>query len=243
MSNSDLETSSYSNNQTTGSFLVLFAENNHDQGIKTIQKVTGFSQVIKSSDFSGDRFNASRLASSDPIFFDTLGVAVVNLDSEQMKSIDRAIKDDSNPILAMEPERVVYAISETPPTEWIEYLKGYRDAVNHVTNRLIAGSKTVSSGIAATDIGTTWGLQVTKVVNSPYSGKNVKVAILDTGIDLNHPDFSGRTIVSQSFIDGETVQDIKGHGTHCSGTACGSKSSSISPRYGIALSGAEKYFC
>src|SRR5262249_2886767 len=49
----------------------------------------------------------------------------------------------------------------------------------------------------------------------------VRVAILDTGIDLNHPDFAGRVISSQSFIAGQTVQDGNRHGTHCTGTACG----------------------
>jgi subtilisin family serine protease len=58
--------------------------------------------------------------------------------------------------------------------------------------------------------------------------------VLDTGIDLNHPDFSGRTIVSQSFIPGQAVQDGHGHGTHTAGTAAGPQTPASGPRYGVA---------
>jgi subtilisin family serine protease len=58
--------------------------------------------------------------------------------------------------------------------------------------------------------------------------------VLDTGLDLDHPDFRGRQIVSQSFIAGETVDDDNGHGTHCAGTACGPRSPVRGRRYGIA---------
>ncbi|MDZ4802069.1 MAG: S8 family serine peptidase, partial [Bryobacteraceae bacterium] len=75
----------------------------------------------------------------------------------------------------------------------------------------------------------------TKAVNSNFSGAGIRVAILDTGIDLGHPDFAGRSISSQSFIAGQAVQDLHGHGTHCCGTSCGTKTPPGSTqRYGIA---------
>ena len=45
--------------------------------------------------------------------------------------------------------------------------------------------------------------------------------MLDTGLDLEHPDFQGRAITSESFVSGQAVQDGNGHGTHCIGTALG----------------------
>jgi subtilisin family serine protease len=58
--------------------------------------------------------------------------------------------------------------------------------------------------------------------------------MLDTGLDLGHPDFAGRAIVSATFV-GQPVQDLNGHGTHTTGTACGPKAPAGStPRYGIA---------
>jgi subtilisin family serine protease len=41
-------------------------------------------------------------------------------------------------------------------------------------------------------------------------------------------------VTTKSFVPGESVQDGQGHGTHCIGTACGPRSPSTGPRYGIA---------
>jgi subtilisin family serine protease len=73
------------------------------------------------------------------------------------------------------------------------------------------------------------------VPQSLRSGTGIKVAVLDTGLDLGHPDFASRPIVSQQFV-GQPVQDLHSHGTHCIGTACGPKTPpGITPRYGIAF--------
>ena len=71
-------------------------------------------------------------------------------------------------------------------------------------------------------------------LTSPYSGRGIKVAVLDTGMNVNHPDFAGRNPVTQSFIPGEAVEDGHGHGTHCIGTACGPRTPGQPPRYGVA---------
>lgn len=82
--------------------------------------------------------------------------------------------------------------------------------------------------------GLTWGLSVVKVGETPFTGRGVKVAILDTGVDFEHPDFVGRNIVSESFAFGETAQDGIGHGTHVAGTAVGPAAPRGAPRYGVA---------
>jgi subtilisin family serine protease len=65
------------------------------------------------------------------------------------------------------------------------------------------------------------------------SGIGIRVAVLDTGMDLGHPDFAGRPIVGATFV-GQPVQDLHSHGTHCIGTACGPKApAGTTPRYGI----------
>lgn len=79
----------------------------------------------------------------------------------------------------------------------------------------------------------TWGIRTTEVLDSSYTGSGVKVAILDTGFDINHPDFEGREITTISFVPDETIDDFHGHGTHCIGTACGSVSLQ-GERYGVA---------
>ena len=47
-------------------------------------------------------------------------------------------------------------------------------------------------------------------------GVGVKVAILDTGIDIDHPDFNGAIVATRDFT-GDGIEDINGHGTHVAG--------------------------
>lgn len=46
----------------------------------------------------------------------------------------------------------------------------------------------------------------------------VCVAVIDTGVDLNHPDLTGNLVEGHNFINGLLPpQDDHGHGTHCAG--------------------------
>lgn len=80
----------------------------------------------------------------------------------------------------------------------------------------------------------TWGVQAVGANASPFSGEGIRVAVLDTGLDFGHPDFAGRNIVQRSFVVGEPADDGQGHGTHCSGTATGTRSTLNQLRYGVA---------
>jgi len=66
-----------------------------------------------------------------------------------------------------------------------------------------------------------------------YTGKGIKVAIVDTGIDTSHPDFVGRIVSSWDFT-GEGLDDIDGHGTHVAGIVGGSGLASAFRYRGVA---------
>ncbi|MFD5632965.1 S8 family serine peptidase [Streptomyces sp. NPDC127077] len=73
-----------------------------------------------------------------------------------------------------------------------------------------------------------------------YTGKGVKVAVLDTGIDVNHPDFAGLIDGTASFVPGEAITDLNGHGTHVASTIVGSGAASGGDYKGVAP-GADLY--
>jgi len=78
-----------------------------------------------------------------------------------------------------------------------------------------------------------WGIQAVNVLRSAYTGKGVKLAVLDTGFDFGHPDFAGRTIHRKSFVGRQAI-DKDGHGTHCAGIAGGGRKGKAGVRYGVA---------
>ncbi|OFX20791.1 MAG: hypothetical protein A2V77_02200, partial [Anaeromyxobacter sp. RBG_16_69_14] len=67
---------------------------------------------------------------------------------------------------------------------------------------------------------TSWGVAAVGADKSNFDGTGVVVAILDTGIDAQHPAFAGVTLVQQDF-SGSGNGDKMGHGTHCAGTVFG----------------------
>ena len=150
----------------------------------------------------------SALWEADGLLMQELGVALVTADNDQVMALARAA-DEPGPITLIEPERYVTAIEPTAP----------------VTE---PGTQAVDETVF------TWGLTATGAPNSTATGDGIKVAVLDTGFDLKHPDFADRTVVSESFVQNEEVQDGHGHGTHCVGTSCGPREVEDGPGYGVA---------
>src|SRR5213083_3310252 len=48
---------------------------------------------------------------------------------------------------------------------------------------------------------------------------SIIIAIVDTGIDANHPDLAGKVVLTKNYVKGERASDSFGHGTHVAGIA------------------------
>jgi subtilisin len=215
----------------TGRYLITYREGAATEGFAALQ-AHGL-EVADSRDFAEQALSVADVGSADAIAFAECGVALVGgeIAAAQGLTVESGA-DGAGPIEAVEPETFVFASSD-------DYLRGFRSAVAAIAGGL--GGERAAAGDAAEGaddaeaqvLGATWGLRACGVPTSPHSGVGIRFAILDTGFDLGHPDFVGRTIVSQSFV-GQPIQDLNGHAMHCAGTAAGPKAPrGTTPRYGM----------
>ncbi|MEV6308383.1 S8 family serine peptidase [Streptomyces sp. NPDC051840] len=65
-------------------------------------------------------------------------------------------------------------------------------------------------------------------------GTGVKVAVLDTGADADHPDLAGRIAATKVFVTGQDADDRTGHGTHTASTVAGTGAASNGRYAGMA---------
>lgn len=60
-----------------------------------------------------------------------------------------------------------------------------------------------------------------EVYKRGYSGKNVRIALLDTGVYAGHPDLKNRVVYFLDFVNHKPFPyDDNGHGTHIAGIMC-----------------------
>ncbi len=214
----------------TGRYLVTYREGAAEEGMKALK--TGGMRIADSRDFDAQAMAMEDIGDADAVGFAELGVALLGAKAAESQGLSTAgvtAEDGSGPIEAVEPEYFVFA-------DGSDYLRGFLSASQTIAREMGGGAAVAEpegDEAEAEALGATWGLRATRVPLSLRSGAGIKVAVLDTGFDLGHPDFAGRPIVSRSFV-GQPVQDLNGHGTHCIGTACGPRSpAGTTPRYGI----------
>ncbi|MFC0108992.1 S8 family serine peptidase [Kibdelosporangium aridum] len=189
----------------TGRYLVLLEDDAVAAGARAMTKVAGL-RMASTADSAGASV-ASMFNEADGLILHEIGVAVVSAAEDQASRLAVAAAEPG-PIATVEAERIVHAITAEAPAEPVA---------------------------TADESAFTWGLQAVRASACPVDATGVRVAVLDTGFDVRHPDFAGRNVTTASFIRGEDVQDGHGHGTHCIGTACGPRKPATGPGYGVAF--------
>jgi subtilisin family serine protease len=232
----------------TGRFLATFKEGAADAGAKSFAAAQGM-RVADARDFTDQAISLENVAGADAVMFPEIGVALVSGPAAAERGMSAAAEIASDSAVAsIDPEYFVFttaAIDEYFRTFAAdggisnpgEYLRGFLRAAETIAKDLGSSPGTPVAAEheeQALVLGATWGLSACRIPPSTRSGNGIKVAVLDTGMDLGHPDFVGRIITSASFV-GQPVQDLHNHGTHCIGTSCGPQAPSGStPRYGTA---------
>jgi len=240
--------------KTRPKYIVVFKEEKKEKNIKTMSEILRVKPEPRLPEFSTMMFFSPRTEEgTKPKLYQELGVAAADLDEEEIEKLNRA---DEVEAVVLNEERTIppmpkkpYRPEGTAPAaaghidpRTLAYLQGKRDAYNEILNYLTESPQQKEERIPpfyplSHTINHSWCLDIIGIPPnySTATGKGIKVAVLDTGIDLNHPDLTPAIKKTSSFIEGETVQDsIAGHGTHCAGIIAGPLNSAGNIRYGAA---------
>ncbi len=102
----------------------------------------------------------------------------------------------------------VAQLARIPGVAWVEPLRNRRRSPAFLPGDPFAAQQWHLAADRTFDF---WG-----ELAEPPTLPAVRVAVIDSGIDLGHPDFKGRIAATRSFVS-PTVQDTDGHGTFVAG--------------------------
>lgn len=194
----------------TGRYLITFKEGAAEEGYQSLG--THGMRVADARDFTNQDAVLESVGDADAVVFPEIGVALVSGDAAVESSMNSEEVAADSPIDSVDPELFVFA--EGSPGEYLQsfspqgdngsndYLRGFIRASEAIANDLRLGLPPVQPAPTAEEevmaLGATWGLSACRVPWSTRHGVGIKVAVLDTGMDLGHPDYNGaRSSVSR----------------------------------------------
>lgn len=124
--------------------------------------------------------------------------------SNIIKEFRGVVKNDLaqiDAVVAMIPINSIQGLKHNPHVTYVEEDKYVR----------LVEAQTLPWGVDRIDAEKVWSFN---------TGADVAIAVVDTGIDYDHPDLAGNYWKGESFVDytGDPMDD-SGHGTHCAGIA------------------------
>jgi len=206
-------------------YIVLIQEESTKKTLSAMKKELG-TTVVSSEELSSKVKANTILNNGDGIYYKNLGIAVMP-NMEESKLMNATSSKGS--ILYWEEERIFYTVGE------LEQIEEVKETISLLNLQIQTLENTLKQNIKKPWDEATFGLNAIGLKESKYTGKNINICILDTGLYKNHPDFQQRNIIGKSFVDGESWDyDGNGHGTHVTGTSAGNIAKDTQKRYGIA---------
>ena len=207
---------------------IVLLRNQEKNSLKKVEKELQVS-ITSSQDLSKENRSYEVIDNDNGVLYKNLGVVIVeNMDEDQLK---KAMKNDSNPIIYFEKEREFFPANE------MKIINELKKQSAEISDKILELEKYINDKpIPPVNlVEMEWGLKAIGLEKALYTGKGIDVCILDTGLEMSHPDFSSRDIEGKSFIEDEDWnKDPNGHGTHCAGVSAGNLRSDTGKRYGIA---------
>ena len=186
----------------TGRHVVVFSDDlaGADAAITALKEIAGVYRPALSRDYASGADSGDPPADADAVIFERLGVAVVSAAPDRAGDLARAV-DDAR-VLAVEPERILYAIEEPPLS--LEYVRGFRDGVSCLYDQLKAGGPDEAADPGFSDNDSfTWGLQATRASDSLADGRRHRRRGTRHRLRPRAPRLRGpRRSSSQSFVAG-----------------------------------------
>ncbi|WP_404984145.1 S8 family peptidase [Chryseobacterium sp. M5] len=207
---------------------IVLLRNQEKSALKKVERELQVS-ITSSENLSKENRSFQVIDEDNSVLYKNLGVMVVeNMDEHQLA---KAMQNDSNPIVYFEKERDFFPAGE------MKIISELKKQSAELSDKIIELEKFINNKpIPAKNlVEMEWGIKSIGIEKALYTGKGIDVCILDTGLEMSHPDFSSREIEGKSFIQGEDwSKDPNGHGTHCTGISTGNLRSDTGKRYGIA---------
>lgn len=198
---------------------------------------------------AGNQQDFAGIEDDENIYFEQLGIIVAKPAPTEGNALLALADAEGSPVRAVEKERFRFALAENSASDSgaheaftvvdTAYLLGFRDGVNAAVQAAL-GQTAETKATPCPDSKKPVPANVSEAVAataahvSPSTGAAIRVAVLDTGVDMLHPDLIHCIKLTRSFVPGHDVQDRHGHGTHCIGLVAGPSQPTAGPRYGIA---------
>ncbi|MEJ2394800.1 MAG: S8 family peptidase [Candidatus Thiodiazotropha sp.] len=187
-----------------GQYIVVLKDNLFSQGLSVTASGESMAEIVKRL-MDGVRENQLMVDAQQGVFRTQAEAEEVNKDDliyeHALRGFSAVLTDEAVEYMKKRPE--------------IKYIEQDNEIHLHAVQ-----SPTPSWGLDRID-------QRNLPLNQSYQyhsdGTNVHMYIIDTGLAMTHPEFTGRIGVGYDFYDddGDASDNCRGHGTHVAGTAAG----------------------